>query len=185
MKRELFTLLTVAVVTAGWAGGAEAQIRPWQISIAGGPSLPTGDFRDEANTGFHVQGSVGFDVPLFPLGIRADLLWQELPDAIADGEWFRQIGGMLNGTFGIPLVFIRPYGLIGGGLLNTRTPDVQHGGHGHEGETINLVGFNLGGGLEFPFVGLTGFLEARFLNLFGGTDATHFQTIPVSVGIRF
>jgi hypothetical protein len=163
--------------------GLEGQVRPWEISIAGGPSFPTGDLSDEANTGFHVQGSVGFGLPLLPFGARFDALWQEVPD-VHDG-WFRQIGVLGNAVVAVPLVFVQPYGLLGVGLLRTETPEEDHGDHAHEGETESFVGFNAGLGLEFPFAGLTGFLEARYLNLFGSGEATHFRTIPVSVGIRF
>ena len=173
------TLLLVAAATSS----AEAQLRPWEISIAGGPSFPTGELADEAGTGYHVQGSIGFDLPLLPFGLRADALWQEVPDD--QDEWFRQIGGIANATFGIPLIIVEPYALAGVGFLRTETPETTHGGHTHDGETESLVGFNAGLGLEFPFAGLGGFIEARYLNLFGGGDATHYQTIPVTVGIRF
>lgn len=165
------------------AAPLQAQLRPWEISIAGGPSFPTGELSEEAGTGYHVQGSIGFDVPLLPFGIRADALWQEVPD---DNEgWFRQIGGLVNATFGIPLIVVEPYALAGVGFLRTETPDVAHAGHEHFGETENLVGFNAGAGVEFPFMGLSGFLEGRYLNLFGGGEASHYQTIPVTFGIRF
>lgn len=182
--RKYLVILSAAVVAAvSQAAPAEAQLRPWEISIAGGPSFPVGDLRDEANLGYHVQGSVGFGVPMLPLGLRVDAFWQEVPDA-TEGN-FRQIGGLLNGTFGLPLVFISPYGLVGVGVLRTETPTVAHADHTHAGETETLIGFNAGLGVDFPFVGLTGFLEARYLNLFGGSEATHYQTVPVSFGIRF
>jgi hypothetical protein len=185
MKKGMFVLLGALFTLAPFGEVAAQQLRPWEISIAGGPSFARGDFGAEANTGFHVQGSVGFGLPLFPMGLRADLLWQELPVTGVDGEWFRQIGGLLNGTFGLPLAVIEPYGLVGVGFLRNEEPAIQHGGHVHTGGTENLIGFNAGLGLDFPFMGLTGFLEGRFLNLFGTGEATHFQTIPVSIGIRF
>jgi opacity protein-like surface antigen len=181
MRSGLLVLVALVLATAS---PAEAQIvRPWQISIAGGPSFTRGALADEAGTGFHVQGSVGFGLPLLPFGVRGDLLWQEVPD-VTEGH-FRQIGGLLNATFGIPLLVVQPYGLLGVGLLRTESPDVVHQDHAHHGETENIFGFNAGLGVEFPFAGLGGFLEARFLNLFGGGRATDFQTVPVTIGIRF
>jgi opacity protein-like surface antigen len=162
---------------------AEAQMRPWEISIGGGPSLARGDIAGEAGTGYHVQGSVGFGIPLLPFGLRADAFWQELADE-QDG-WFRQVGGLLNATIGIPMLIVSPYGLIGVGYLRASPPDVQHPGHTHTGESENIVGFNAGAGLAFPFVGLSGFVEARFLNLFGGGNATNYQAIPITFGVRF
>jgi hypothetical protein len=182
MRRGMVGVLAIAALVMA-PHVAEAQVRPWEISIAGGPSIPVGDLGSEANLGYHVQGSVGFGLPLLPFGLRADLLWQEVPD-VHDG-WFRQIGGLANAVFGVPMVVIQPYGLLGVGLIRTEEPEVHHGDHAHTGATETTVGFNIGGGLDFPFMGLTGFLEVRYLNLFGGGDATHFQTVPISVGIRF
>lgn len=183
MRKGLFVAAAALLATVSTAAIAEAQYRPWEISIAGGPSLARGDIAQEAGTGYHVQGSVGFGLPLLPFGFRVDALWQELRDD-HDG-WFRQIGGLANATFGIPLVFIEPYGLVGAGYLRAQEPDVDHGDHTHTGGSENVLGFNVGAGLEFPFVGLNGFIEARYLNLVGGGNATNYQSIPISFGIRF
>jgi opacity protein-like surface antigen len=182
MRKGLFVALSALFAVVSAPTLADAQIRPWTISIGGGPSLARGEMAREAGTGFHVQGSVGFGLPLLPFGIRADALWQELSD---EGEWFRQVGGLLNATFGLPMVVITPYGLVGAGFLRATAPAVQHPGHAHDGESENIVGFNLGAGLDFPFMGLGGFIEARYLNLFGSGDATNFQSIPITIGVRF
>jgi opacity protein-like surface antigen len=180
MKKLAFATLIAAA--AAIAAPAEAQIRPFQISIAGGPSIPTGELSDEAGTGYHVQGSVGFNVPLLPFGVRADLLWQEFPLSGVDGH-FRQVGGLLNGTFALPMPIIRPYLLAGAGVINHSEPETPHGDHAHEGGSSTDVGFNAGVGVQFPFVGMSGFLEARYLNIVGGNSEA--RSIPVSVGIRF
>jgi opacity protein-like surface antigen len=186
MKRFAVSTLALAFGLVAFAGNAEAQVpvRPFTIGISGGPTLATGEFRDEAGTGYHVQGSLGFGLPMLPLGLRVDALWQELPASGADGM-FRQIGGLLNGTFGIPLGIAQPYGLIGGGVIAFTSPDLPHGDHAHEGETETGFGFNAGIGIEFPFVGMNGVIEARYLGLFGGHAATEHQSIPISFGIRF
>jgi opacity protein-like surface antigen len=183
MRRRSVAALAGALGVILAAGTAEAQLRPWEISIAGGPSFPVGELRDEAGTGFHVQGSVGFDLGALPFGVRLDALWQEVPD-VTEG-WFRQVGGLANLTFGLPISVISPYALVGVGYLRTTEPDVDHGDHGHEGGAENLLGVNAGIGIEFPFAGLGGFIEARYLNLAGSGEATHFRVVPVSIGIRF
>lgn len=157
---------------------AEAQLRPWEISIAGGPTLATGSFDDEANTGYHVQGSVGFGIPLFPVGARADLLWQELPDE--HGGNFRHIGGIANATLGLPLVFIEPYVLAGVGIFSITEPEEDHGDHAHEAGSETSTGFNVGAGLELGMLGMKGFGEVRYLDLGHGH-----RTIPITIGIRF
>lgn len=183
MRVQSFMLASLLAVAVTLPTAADAQLRPWEISIAGGPSFPMGDLKDEAGTGYHVQGSVGFDLPLLPIGARADLFWQELPDS--EEEWFRQIGGMVNAVFEIPMVIIQPYALVGVGYLRTETPEVTHTGHVHTGETDSSVGLNAGAGIEFPFLGLGGFLEARFINVAGGGEATSYQSVPVTLGVRF
>lgn len=182
MKKILFA--TVIAAFAAGAASAEAQVRPFQISIAGGPSFPAGHLSDEANTGYHVQGSVGFGVPLLPIGLRADLLWQEfqLAGEGASGH-FRQIGGLLNGVFALPMPLLQPYALAGVGLIQHTEPETVHGGHTHTGTSETKVGFNAGAGVQFPFAGMSGFLEARYLNLAGGHEDA--RSIPVSIGIRF
>lgn len=174
MRKIALLVAVAAVAAAAQAEVAAAQVRPFTIGISGGPSLARGELAEEANTGYHVQASLGFNMPLFPLGVRADLLWQEFPD-VHDGH-IRQIGGLLNGIFSLPLPILTPYGLVGAGVINSTEPE-EHGG-GSE----TAVGLNAGVGVQFPFVGMSGILEARFLNLLG---ATEHQSIPISVGIRF
>ena len=183
MRRLGLTAGSLLLILGISAGSLEGQLRPWEISIAGGPTIPTGDLADAAGTGYHVQGSIGFGLPMLPFGIRADALWNEVPDE-TDG-WFRQIGGLVNATIGVPLVIVEPYVLAGVGYLRTEVPDIAHAGHAHLGETENLVGFNAGAGVEFPFMGLSGFVEGRYLNLLGSDEAKGFQSIPITAGIRF
>jgi hypothetical protein len=180
MTRIAILFLALAVVAGALPEQVTAQVRPFTVGISAGPSLARGHLAEEAGTGYHVQGSLGFTVPALPLGLRADLLWQELPDEHS-GQ-FRQIGGLINGTFGLPLPMARPYALIGAGVISTTEPEVDHGGHSHASERHTGVGFNAGVGIEFPFLGLGGVLEARVLNLLGDTDH---QSIPISFGIRF
>lgn len=176
--RHIPVCAALVAALAFLAAPAEAQLRPWEISIAGGPSAPTGDFKDVAGTGYHVQGSIGFGIPLFPVGLRGDLLWQELPDD--EGGNFRQIGGIANATLGMPLIVIEPYVLGGVGVFSVSEPEEIHVGHDHPGESETTTGFNVGAGLEAGLLGLKGFLEARYLDAGNGH-----RTIPITVGIRF
>ena len=48
------------------------------------------------------------------------------------------------------------------------------------------VGINAGGGLRFPLVGLSTFVEARYHVMLGSsTDAANYQFIPITFGIMF
>lgn len=188
MKRmvKFAWLLSAALVTAvvvPLSAEAQVQTRPWVISIAGGPSFPAGDFGEIASTGYHVQGSVGWNFPNVPVGIRADLIWQEVQRE--EAGWFRQVGGLLNGTYGFSIGSVQPYGLVGVGYIHTDEPTtILPDGTTFENDETNF-GFNAGLGLDFPFMGLAGFVEARYLNLLGGDQAKNLQVVPLSFGIRF
>ena len=47
-------------------------MKPVQIGIAGGASLPTSDLSDDVSTGWNVTGTVAFNPTLIPLGVRID-----------------------------------------------------------------------------------------------------------------
>lgn len=170
------TTLILAVLALPSA--ASAQARPFTIGISGGPSFPVGHFADEAKTGFHVQGSLGFTPRALPVGVRADLLYQNFADE--HSESFTEVGGMLNALLALPLPLARPYAIGGLGLINHNEPDEDHGDHTHAGESHTTFGFNVGGGLEFGFLGLRGVLEARYLDAGEGH-----RSVPLSFGIRF
>jgi opacity protein-like surface antigen len=125
-----------------------------------------------------VQASIGFTPALLPVGVRADLLWQEYPDEI--GGNFREVGGLANAILALPLGIARPYLLGGVGLINHNAPEEEHGDHAHEGESGTTAAFAVGGGIEFPLLGLTGAIEARYLSA-----GEEHRGIPVSFGIRF
>lgn len=170
-------ILLAALALVSPALPASAQLRPFTIGIAGGPSTPMGDFGDEAGTGYHVQGSLGLSIPLLPVGVRADVLWQDFPDEA--GGAFTDVGAMVNATLGIPLLIARPYLLGGVGLFRQSSPDAAHGGHAHAGGTENVTGFAVGAGLEVSLLGLGGAVEARYLH------SEERRSVPISVGIRF
>lgn len=168
----------VAVMLAG-AGAAHAQTGPITAAFSGGPSFPVGEeFTQEAGTGYHVQFSLGFAPALLPVGVRADLLWQEFPDEA--GGHFRGVGGLANAIVGLPLGIARPYLIGGAGVLNLSTPGASHGGHTHAEGNETGFAFGLGGGIEFPFLGLTGALEARYLDA-----GEEHRGVPVSFSVRF
>jgi hypothetical protein len=154
---------------------ADAQMR---FGLGAGPSFPLDHLAEQAGTGFHLQGSVGLDLPLLPIGARADVLWQQFPDN-HDGS-FTNLGGLLNATVALPLPLARPY-LIGGvGLMQHEAPEEDHGDHTHEGEGGTEFAFGVGAGLQLRLFGLGGFVEARYLDWGHGNSA-----VPVTIGLSF
>jgi hypothetical protein len=105
----------------------QAQIPGVRVGLGAGPAFPIDHLGEEATTGFPILGSLGRDVPLLPVGVRADGLWQRYPDE-HEGN-FTALGGLLNATFQIPMPAGRPY-LIGGiGFMHHEEPEIDHGDH--------------------------------------------------------
>lgn len=197
MRKELFAFLTLSAIVGMQPVAASAQ--QWQVSLGAGPSIPIARLGEEAETGYHVQGSVGYQLPSIPAGLRLDLFYQDF-DAVErepgifvsnGGEWYRQLSAIMNFTISSPtsIGFLQPYGLIGGGYMRE-----WHDDRTYSGKKQNTLNFNAGGGVEFPVFGSEGFLEVRLLNIFPG-DAletgppavypeVQFKSIPVTLGVR-
>lgn len=169
---------TLAFALGAAAAPAAAQMRPFTIGIQGGPTLARGELAEEANTGYNVQGSLGLNIPLLPVGARADLLWQEFTDE--QSGRFREVGGMVNGMLSLPLPLLRPYVLAGVGTFYHTSPESQHGDHAHAGGSETTFGWGAGAGLQIGLLGLGAVAEARYIDAGG-----EFQSIPLSIGIRF
>jgi hypothetical protein len=108
-----------AILLAGCLAGAlvvvpataDAQLR---IGVGGGPTLPTGNLADAVDAGFHAGVVLDLGMPLLPFGVRADLVYQQLPGANG-GDSFRQIAAIANGRVGLlPVPLLSAY--ITGGL---------------------------------------------------------------------
>ncbi len=112
------------------------------------------------------------------MGVRADLLYQQFADEHSGN--FREYGGLLNGTIGLPLGIARPYAIAGVGLINHNPPSEDHGDHAHEGEGGTEFAWNVGGGIRFGLGGLNVFAEARLLDAGAGHRA-----VPITFGISF
>lgn len=182
MRNLAAALLVTALAIAASAAPASAQV---ELSIAGGPSLPLGDFGDVVGTGFHGQASLRLSLPLLPVSARVDGLFNQFPMEIGDAD-MRVLAGSVNAVLSLPSVGITPY-LIGGvGLYNSRLS----GGDGTEpalpesdGDSTTDFGANIGAGVSVGLPGLSVFGEARLHNIFGDGGSTRF--VPISVGLRF
>jgi hypothetical protein len=191
--------LSVILVGIGAAGFLATPAAAQQYSIAVGPSFPTGSLADEAARGYHVQGSVGFTLPALPFGLRTDLFYQNFSNVEREpginvslgGEWFRQLGFILNAKRGISLGAVEPYALLGAGWVREWHDDRSYSGTRQT--TFNL---NAGAGIDVPLNQRIGFfVEARQLNLAGGdalqltppavNSEVPFRSIPVTIGVRF
>lgn len=192
-------LLLAAIVVGSLAPIVlDAQERKWEGSFGAGPTLPVGRLSDEAVTGYHVMGSVGYNTQLLPFGVRANFFYQNFnavdrePSiySVLGGEWYRQLGGSLSAKYVIGQGVVQPYALAGGGWNYN-----WHSDRTYWPEKQQTVDFTAGFGIDLALMGADAFLEVRHLNLFGGEalptrpPTIHrevpFRSIPLTLGVRF
>ncbi|HEY7427985.1 MAG TPA: outer membrane beta-barrel protein [Gemmataceae bacterium] len=181
-------ILGVILLATAVAGPATAQLR---FSLGGGVTLPTGTLDDEAGTGWHGMGAIGFQPKDFPVGFQVDGMYHRFGFQAenVDADW-----QFIEGTANVVFKFNRseekklhPY-LIGGvGGYNVKA--VGNDAAGFDSKTD--FGVNAGGGFDFDLGNLSAFIEARYHAIFNGIkdpdtleDATA-AFVPITLGIRF
>lgn len=172
MRRVLFAVAVAALVGSG---PAHAQVG---IGPAGGPSFPTGSLSDIVDAGFHGGIALDIGVPLLPFGLRADLVFQQLPGT-AGSDDFRQISGTLAARIGVvPLPILSPYLMAGAGLYGSSwDPDPAV-----DGDWTADPGVNVGVGVRVNLLVVRPFVEARYHRVASDPGRGF---IPVTVGITF
>ena len=152
--------------------GIGAQL-PVNFGIAAGPNFTTGS----ENTGWHAGGFVGFDVPIFPVGLRLDAMMNQWTvETDADDESLRIFAVSGNIIYGLlPTPIVKPYVTGGLGFYSSKVSI--------EGATgTSDIGFNVGTGVRFKAASVGFFAEARYHRLFDDADT---DFIPVSLGLMF
>jgi len=184
MKRDArwtrWSLVAVAAstVTLSSAAAAQAYGSPFTFGIAGGASIPIGDFADFASTGWHAGALVEWNTPSSPIGVRFEGVYHKFGEK--DENYPNMIVGLANLVWNFPMTepyTVRPYLIGGAGIYNERCD-------GCDSQT--KAGLNGGGGITIPLSGFSTFVEARFHIVFdsdAGSSNTMF--VPISVGIRF
>lgn len=179
MKRviSLFAALVAAVVVS--ASAVEAQ-SPVRFGLAGGLSMPQGDFSDALENGFHGQFMLGFGMMALPVKLRADVTYhsmglEEGALGISSDDNLRVIGGALNANIGMGGIGVKPYLSGGVGFYNSKIGDF---------DAENDFGINGGVGLEFGLTGMSTFLEVRYVKVFVEGD-NDFAIVPITFGIMF
>lgn len=178
MTRKIFAVAGAALALSLTASSAEAQ-RASTFGVSAGASLPTGDFKNQAQTGFNLGANLGFVSPMFPVGFRVDGTWHQFElephgTPVHEGENLRVLSLTGNALLSIPITGLSPY-LIGGlGVFNTNHPDF---------ETENDFGYNIGAGLRFALTGFNTYAEARWTRI--NTDNGNRTVVPIVFGIMF
>ena len=182
MKRSLFAaaLAGMALVSLPFAARAQVAtaVKPVQIGVAGGASLPTSDLSDGANTGWNVTGTVAFNPALIPLGVRVDGAYNRfgLKGGVDGNIAFTSVTGNL--VYKIPATTVSPYAIGGAGWYHA---DAAVTGLGSGSD--NHFGWNIGGGISMPLSGFDTFIEARYNQVQG--DGGSLKYVPVTFGVMF
>ena len=191
MKRSLFGVAMglALVATTANAQSLVPAVKPVSFGIAGGMSMPTGDFGDVAKSGYNVSGLLQFQQPTWPVAIRVEGQFQDfsgkgdLEDASA-----KSIGGLANVLYYFPTKStVRPYVTGGLGFFHLKT-DAGDACSDELGEDVcsssdNKFGYDLGAGLEFQLSGMSTFIEANWQSI--QTEGSATRMIPIRVGIKF
>jgi hypothetical protein len=173
MKMVLVRFAMVGFALCASVGAASAQL---SLGVGAGPAFPVSGL-DGYKQGYQVQGMLSLSLPLLPIGVRGDLLFQSLPDEAATAARnYRQVGATLNATLDvlpIPLFPVRPYLLGGAGFF-------RHGATGAESTDPLLVA---GAGVRVGLPGLRVLAEGRLQSV--NAEDGRRVTIPLIVGLSF
>jgi len=167
MRRFLPAVLTLGTLLAASAAPATAQEQGINIGVGGGITLPTGDFKDAAKTGWHGLANVGYGLKS-GLGLRGDFFYGQnnLKDngAGVTGK-FKLAGGLGNVTYTFSggKSAILPYVIGGVGFFNGKA-DVS--GAGLKGSSETKFAWGGGAGLKYK-VGSDSdlFVEGRYISV--------------------
>jgi hypothetical protein len=174
MKRRIF-MLAALVVAAPVAVSAQS---PWSFSLAGGVSLPTARFADNASVGWHALASIGLSSFMLPQGLRLDVAHSRFT-AKAIGPDRAVSSATLNLTYRLPATnsSFSPYVITGAGAYRLECfGDIDCG-------SVTRFGWNAGLGTKFIGMGMRGFLESRFHAMNVRTGNVRY--IPFTFGLTF
>lgn len=187
--------VSIAAVLAGWSVGASAMIqKPFQLGLGGGVSVPVGDAADALKSGWHGTVIAKFSLPGLPLDLRALGSYKHFnldSGNVGASGASKIISGLGNITYTMPLPGpVKPYITAGLGAFNLKTsldtPGVP------DPKSTTKFGIDAGAGVQFGLMGLHGFVEGKFENVYtdqGFSSAVSknlkTQIIPVTFGIFF
>ena len=124
MRRWILVVASFAVLARSRTLGAQ---RPIALGVAGGVSVPQGDLRDGANTGWHALGTLALGTLMQPLGLRLDVAYNRFAfsDRVrtsASEEGHQSVGSAtLNASYRLPMTDspISPYLIAGLGAYRS------------------------------------------------------------------
>jgi opacity protein-like surface antigen len=189
MRNILSTAAALAFIVCAGVSPAQAQSAypVVHFGVAGGATVPTGNFNDVHNTGWNAMALLGFQAPVSPIGFRIDANYSHLNGQNSAVISHSRIwSGTVDAILHAPGLVVSPYAIGGIGVYNLKTfaggSTVGVSLPSDEG-SVTKFGWNVGGGLQFHTPGATIFTEARFTSIM--TDGGHTNLVPIEVGIMF
>jgi len=166
------TLAIVAILLAGAAGAARAQVRGFG-QVGGGLAIPVGDFKDSgAKTGWVAQAAAGIAHGMMGGRISGTFMRNSFEGT---DEHFRILGAMadflLSPSTGGQAA---PYVLGGVGFQNAKASIAT-------AESVTKFLWNVGAGVGVRVGSLGLYLEGRFLSI--RTSGTSVNLIPITLGV--
>ncbi|MGH7482022.1 MAG: outer membrane beta-barrel protein [Longimicrobiales bacterium] len=152
------------------------------FGVAGGVSVPVGDFSDGVDLGWNAVGTLWLSSIMHPLSLRVDGAHNQFgfsDDAGVEVDGTARVtSGTLNAAYRLPMTNspISPYLMSGLGAYHSDCSE-----DACEGTT--KFGWNVGLGTRIYLLGFRSFLEARYHRTERGDSDVHF--ISVSVGPMF
>ena len=181
MKRNV-TAVAGLVLGLMTASTVEAQMaRPVTFGLGAGITVPSGDAGDLLESGYHFQGMLGFRAPMFPVGLRLDVMYHTMEFTEASDVSLNALAGTLNAQFEMGGMMASPYLTAGLGVYNLKA-DFEGVDDDFDVDETKF-GLNGGAGVKFNLSGFNTFLEARYHHIMTEDDAT--ALIPITFGIMF
>jgi hypothetical protein len=176
--RALVVPFTAVFLTIPATADAQRLVR---FGIGGGVTVPVGELANVTENGYHGQVMLGVNVPLFPVSLRLDGAFHQLPTG--NNGHLRQIAVTANGRIAAIGLPVTPYLIGGAGVYNTRfTHSVTYMDLDLSTEAQTDFGVNAGAGLLLRLGLVQAFVEARYHLIFNDVAVTH---VPVTVGFMF
>lgn len=156
---------------------ARAQSNSTHFNLAAGLTLPTGAFGDRNDAGYNVIVGLGMKQRGSSLGFRAEGIYNEFNEH-GTGDKSHAGGITANAIYDLTTnsrTNTSSLYIIGGvGYYSTRESFFSS-------ESQTNIGWNVGGGFEFPLSGFSAYVEARYHTV----SNTVVRFVPISFGLVF
>jgi opacity protein-like surface antigen len=154
-----------------------AQSNAVHFNLAAGVTLPTGQFGDRNDVGYHLTGGVGVKQPGALLGFRAEGMYNGFNEKVTNDNSHAGVI-TVNATYDLSTNSRTKtsslYAIGGAGYYSTREPFFSS-------ESTTDIGWNIGGGFEFALTGFSAYVEARY-HYVSNTDV---RFVPITFGVVF